>query len=195
MCKGLPPYRLTTANGRINQWTGNYTIESRNALVREFAQLCYLVCLMPTRSERSKGVYMTNGEKIGDERVRVRPGMLDDIELQEVKEEESEDEPAEEEPMDREEVPSPPGGEQTPMREPASTSSASGDQPPTRHADFVSDMHKSLETDYLLRHGLDPIDGPSRPYGVGVGWDVFNARMWMVVSSAHSGGTARGVFS
>ena len=66
------------------------------------------------------------------------------------------------------------GGGESSAAPPSSVPTEGGDQIPGGDADAVSDMYKVLEVDYILKHQLDPLQGPSRPYGLREGWHVFN---------------------
>ena len=43
MCKALTPFRLTSNNGKVNKWYGNFSNECKKALVLEMGKLCYLL--------------------------------------------------------------------------------------------------------------------------------------------------------
>ena len=50
MCSALSQYRVSTANCKRNEWTSNFSVECRKALVKERGNLRFLVELIPTRN-------------------------------------------------------------------------------------------------------------------------------------------------
>ena len=169
----LTQYRVKSMNGSATRWYSNYTEASQKTLIQEIGKLCYLVCLMPTRSEYEKGVRTASGDEISGlgRQVVLRPQSHESVDV-----ETPTDEGAKEvrvEPMDQEEPPLGEGGSESSAARTTATTTG-GNKVPAECAHVVPDGHRPLDVDYIVRNRLDPVLGATRPHGLQNGYNVFN---------------------
>ena len=162
-------------NGSATQWYSSYSEASQKTLIQEIGKLCYLVCLMPTRSEYEKGVRTAGGEEISNvgRQVVLHPQSHESVDAESPANEEVNEVRIEEELMDQEEPPLGEGGSES-SAAPTTATTTGGSKVPAEWARDVPEGQKLLGLDCIVFHRLDPVQGATRPHGLQNGWHVYN---------------------